>query len=508
MPVENFSVGLGVTSRYDNISAVVRGKNIPMSGQAFTASLGGVAVNFEIEEVEETVLSDAESSYAISGREQKSEFLYRPVDFYMAMSYNSASQAYSLPSVRAIIGQLGQNVVYDAPDFTPTVSGMGWKTSYTGSAGNYSVKVRIREKNVHSLLEKLFGWSSEFGPKQILWHVRAGVLHIWELQRATGQSLTLTPTMCPRGKLKIKRNRLRKFTETTDTSSTSVTTPTSALNINYKYADVPFSGSITWGNSTLVYSDGLLVSNVTSDTDSDGVVSVRSETCSYTRYLDAYVMSRKVTATPNQIVTTVYEHDVEQEGALLGTGRLVPVLRRETTTSQTIKDESAEDDDEKTVVEYSPRGDGFYGITAIRYTSGEISQIQHSTSRSSPGGAASQYTERQICGYTFTSTLATASFPGYVTAPTRIPIESGELAQEYLDIFHDLHGSMESRITAELVGQAAYNPIQGKLVFRGVEYFATEAQVVLDPKSKRVSVAGVRWDEDANYRINVLGFDD
>ena len=90
MAVEQFNVGLGTSNPYDNVSAVIRGKTEPKNGQSFMAEIGGgVSVSFEIEDATEIVRGDAESYYSISGRELRSEFLYRAVDVTMQMNFRN-----------------------------------------------------------------------------------------------------------------------------------------------------------------------------------------------------------------------------------------------------------------------------------------------------------------------------------------------------------------------------------------------------------------------------------
>lgn len=502
MAVEQLNASLGTTSPYDNISAVIRGKIVPVEGQSFSVDLDGIGANFEIETVNEKVRGVGESCYAIAGRELRSEFIYRAVDFDMNMRYDTGKSAFSMPTACEIIGSLGISYDYDAPDFRPTQSGMGWKTTATKSGNSYSCKVRIREKNIQALMDKLFGWSGEFGKKKICWHVRCGVLHIWELQRASSQPFTITEAMCP-GTLNIDRQRVRKFSEATDISGTTVSTPTGTWQFDWLYADVPFSGGFSWDAASMTYSDGLLVEVVADEADG----TARTETYGYQYWYGGYCMTSKTTTSSKKKTQSTYTYGRTHEGSTSGSGRDVPCLAREETISWTRKVEGFELDSEKTVIEYHPLGNGFYGITAIRYVDGEAGQVQHSVSRGSPGGAASQYTERQVSGWKETYTEESVTFPGYVLASTRLPLESGDLANEYLEEYKNLHGSIESKITAEIIGQAAIDPIKGKIIFRGVEYYATDVTVIWKKDGKRMNVTGVRWDYDVDYRINTLGFD-
>lgn len=524
MPVEQIAVGLGTSSHYDTVSATIRGKTVPQNGQNFTVDLSGTAVNFEIEDVEETPRSGAESSYSVSGRELRSEFLYRAVDFTLQMPYYSGENGFGLPSATYIISKLDLPVIYDAPDFRPTVAGMGWKTKYTDSNGNRSCEVRIREKNVQSLLEKLFSWTSEFGKRKICWHVRQGTLYIWELQRATGQSMTVTLAMCPKDKLKLKKCRLRKFSEVTDTDSSGVSTP---LVWEWDYGDVPFSGTVSQNGSSLSYSNGYLVS-VTSTNTGDSTRETKNEDYAYGTFLGATCLSwKKVTTvqvsqdsdgyevTTTKTSTTDYSYARKREGMTTGTGKAVPVLCQEKTTNNSTTSSSNPHtanktaDTETITVDYYSLGDGFYGVTAVRRIAGEIDQTQSSISNGSPGGAASQYTTRQITGgHVKTDGGTSTTVPGYILAPTRLPIESASLADEYLSELKNLHGAIEQTITAEVVGQAALNPIRGKIVYNGIEYYATDVSINWTSTGRRMSVAGIRWDYDFSYRKNILGVDE
>lgn len=506
MAVENLTVNLGTSSRYDLVSAVVRGKTVPQNGQTFTATIDEVVTTFELENVEETVLSAAESSYVVSGREQRGNFLNRRVYFDQQLEYNSASGKYQLPTAYSIVNALGLDVVWNADDFRPTVGGMGWTTTSEKVSGTWTVKAKINERNVQSLLEKLFGWSAEFGPLEYKWHVRGGTLYIWQVKNAAGQSLTLLPAMCVRGSLKINRSRLLKCSETATTTSDTVETPKATITVSDVYSDLPYSGSFSDGYAGMSYSDGYLTSVTTAYTGSDGNTVTRTEGFDYSDFYGGGCLVRKVTTDAAKIVTTVYHYTSEREGR---SNRAVPVLCHEVTTSSS-KNSSGEwsADSESTEVHYHSLGNGFYGCTAVRKVDGDISQVQHTVSKSSPGGAASQYTERQITGYKVTTGQTSDTFPGYVLAKTRLPVQDEDQANAFLDVFKNLHGAIESKISAEVVGQPAFNPVQGKIVYNGLEYYAVDSSVKLSKDGKRMTVSGIRWDYDANYRINVLGFDD
>lgn len=492
MAVENFTVNLGTSSPYDQISASIRGRTIPQNGQSFMAEIDGIVVNFEIESVNEKVRGSAESAYSITGRELSSEFLFRPVDFYMNANGTDANGDYSMPTASSIISTAVGAVVYNAPDFRPTQAAMGWKTESWGVGR----RIRVREKNVQTLLQKLFGWSADFGKLKICYHVRGGTLFIWELQRATGQVFPVTPAMCPEI-LNVLSQRIRKFTEPTDTSGGIVTTPTSAISVKYLYKDEPYSGSFAWGDSVESYVNGHLVRS-----EKAGTV----ETSAYGTAYGADVLIRKRTqstttgesGTVVKVTETAYEYSHSQEGSTLGTNRMIPALAREITTNTTTENGESSADSETTVITHHPLGNGFYGQTATRLVNGEVTQTQHGISRGSPGGAASQYTERQLIGWEVTTTDPTV-IPGYVIAKTIIPIEDASMANSYLDEYVRLHGSIERKITADVIGQPALNPVQGIIQFRGVDFYATETIVTRTPQGKRMSIAGVRWDYDPNF---------
>lgn len=504
MAVENISVNLGNSSHYDIVTSQVRGKTVPENGQTFSVTLDEITTNFEIENVSETVRSTAESLYSVRGREQRGEFLNRRVYTTHGMYYVSSDNGYILPSARSIVGALGLNLVWDADDFTPSVGGMGWAAESEKLNGWWDVSVTINEKSVQSLLEKLFSWSSEFGALEYKWHVRAGTLYIWQVKNATGQRLTITPDMCVRDSLKIEKSRLLKCSEVATTSSTTVETPKSFITMNAIYGDVPFTGYFSDGYAEMSYADGYLAQVISTYTNSDGNNVTRTETYGYGSFYGGTCLHSKVTNDDKKEITTVYDYTWEIEGR---SKRQVPVLCYEETTSMSKnKNGNWTNDSESTEVHYSSLGNGFYGCTAVRKIDGDVDQVQHSVSRGSPGGAASQYTERQIIGYKVSLPQTQDTFPGYALAPTRLPIQDSGQAENFLTMFKNLHGSIESTITAELVGQTAFNPMKGILIYNGVEYYAVDSTVRWSKDEKRMSVSGVRWDFDPNYRKNVLGY--
>ena len=476
MAVEQYTVTMSVNNPFDMVSAVIRGKTVPVIGQSFSLDLDGVVVSFEIETVQEKVRGNAESIYTLTGREMRSEALYRAVDFTLGMSGGNSTPL-SMPTVSTILSGAGLTVVYDAMEFKPTQSAMGW-TVTNGT-------VRIREKNVQTLLQKLFGWTSEFGKLKINYHFRNGVIYVWETQRATGPIIALTNAICTVDSLNLQSQVIRKFSESTDTNGTTVTTPTATVTFEILYDDVPYSGPVVWGKASLIYSGGLLVSSTAGDVKDD---------FSYGYMYGANVLLQKITESPTKKTKTLYEYDRAQAGSQLGTTRPEPALSRETTTGESIKDGAWSTDSESTVIDHSPRGDGFYGQTATRYVDGVVDQVQHSISRGTPSGAASQYTLRKEAGWRQTTPTPTTTLPGYVLAKTVIPIEDTGQANTYLNELIAMNGQTEKTIRADTVGQVALNPIQGRIGYRGLEYYATDATITRTPTSKRMTVAGIRWD--------------
>lgn len=473
MAVEQFTVALGTSSAYDQVSAVIRFATAPVIGQAFTADLGsGIISNFEVESIRETVRSATESSYAITGREQRCEFLYRPVDFNVNAVYHSEG-GYGLPSAVDILYAAGLTGVFDAPTFTPTAQGMGWKLTGTYTAPGCAMQFRIKEPNMQSLLNKIFGWSNEFGKRKICWYVRAGLVYVWELQRSNSTyviSEAKTPT------IRITKQVIRKFSETTDTSGTDVTTPTGTISLTNIYTDVPFSGSFYFGEASMAFANGVLVKETGNEWET-----------TY-QYGSGPVLTQKThTVTNKKITTTTYQYST------IG-NRDEQYLCMETTTSQTYKDGGWTTDKESTKVQSQPLGNGFFGQTATRYMDQNVVETQTSISRGSPGGTASQWTQKEWSSYKWTVTNPTDGTAGYVLAPTRIPIEEKNLADEYLAELEWMNGKTETQIEADTLEPYPFNPVQGKIVCRGVEYYGTESTISMSSEGTRQKVAGVRWD--------------
>lgn len=84
--------------------------------------------------------------------------------------------------------------------------------------------------------------------------------------------------------------------------------------------------------------------------------------------------------------------------------------------------------------------------------------------------------------------------PGYVLAKTTLPIEDTDLANEYLAELVAMDGKIETVLSAEAVGQVAMDPIRGKIIYEGVEYYATDTKINSSPSSKRMPLTGIRWD--------------
>jgi hypothetical protein len=490
MAVENLTVSLGTTSPYDTVSATIRGKTEPQIEQSFSLDMDGISVFFEVETVSEMVRGAAESVYAITGIDGRSEYLYRPVDFIVGMIRNGAD--WLMPDASTLLAMAGTPCVYQATYFRPTAGGMGWTVTEQKSNGVVVGKtVRVRETNRQALLNKLFSWTNDYGPYKICWHMRGGVIYVWDQATASGQSITLTDDMC--SSIKIDSRKIRTYTEATDTTGDPITTPVETRSFAWNYEDVSYSGGHSENGALLSYSDGVLVSSIKIAGNN-----TTTEEYTYQTWLGAPCLSRKTTTvvttdtTSNDSTTkkaeTTYLYGLQREGSTTGTGRQVPVLTQESTQSWT----DGTPDAETITIDYHSSGNGFYSMTAAKYDSGNIVEVQNSVSRGSPGGAASQATEKRCTGFSITVTPPATTPPGYSTVSTRLPIQYGD-ALLYLARIEALNGSIEKKLTAEVVGQPALNPVLGFIVYRGVTYYATEATVTQSSSGKRMTLKGIRW---------------
>lgn len=193
-----------------------------------------------------------------------------------------------------------------------------------------------------------------------------------------------------------------------------------------------FSGTISFGNSSVTYAGGLCVHSVV--TDADGSVTTTAYVYSSNRYLISETVT--VTGAGAGSTATTYSYGT-YEGQAYMTQKLVSV--RDGTGTEKTRTESA----------YYPLGFNFYGLQEVQYTVSTkdgTATSKRKTSRSSisegrPGGQASPYTiSRAATSSTSTPSVGIARNP---IAESHIPVTDTATLQRYADGLTYLDGKTQ-----------------------------------------------------------------
>jgi len=274
-------------------------------------------------------------------------------------------------------------------------------------------------------VSSLFSWTAAVPHRSVNVFLRSGTLYaIQRGKEIAHYSLVKTGTPT--------------FTETlVDTlMDTSVNSPTitgdSVISTSSGSSSF-FSGTISFGNSSVTYSGGLCVQSVV--TDADGSVT----TTAYSYSGNRYILSETVTVTGAGAgsTATTYAYGT-YEGQAYMTQKLVSV--HDGTGTEKSRTESA----------YYPLGFNFFGLQEVQYTSKKdkegVTTTTRKASRSSisegrPGGQASPYTISRAAKTT--TTTPSVSIARNPIAAAHIPVTDTATLQRYADGLTYLDGKSQ-----------------------------------------------------------------
>ena len=323
---------------------------------------------------------------------------------------------------------LKQYITFD----TGLTSAVDIITHVAGQIGKTPV-IEIDDHNINPLnsqtalmdcLSSLFSWTAAVPHRSVNVFLRAGTLYaIQRGKEITNYSLlkTGTPTF---SEMLLDTLMDSSVNSPTITGDSVISTSSGSSSF--------FSGTISFGNSSVTYAGGLCVQSVV--TDADGSVT----TTAYQYSGNRYILSETVTVTGAGAgsTATTYAYGT-YEGQAYMTQKLVSV--RDGTGTEKGRTESA----------YYPLGFNFFGLQEVQYTSKTKDGTTTTTrkaSRSSisegrPGGPASPYTIGRAAKST--TTTPTVSITRNPIAASHIPVTDMATLQRYADGLTYLDGKTQ-----------------------------------------------------------------
>lgn len=363
-----------------------------------------------------------------------------------------------------------------------------------------------------TLLSNLFGWiGSKLPNHAINVYIEGGALHIIQRGREPGAAINLN-------ELHIGAAPRHEFQK--------IRTEWGGVGSNYRQKintdegpEAKFTGAITFGNSSMVYVDGLLMAEKT-----DKALTLYS----YSEMKGAYYPTKKlILQNSGEDITadfTEYFYDTSRGAAFMtrektaqkGTygAAALPVVESPKDTAGALEAALRAcnfDDSEVQETTHAPLGGGWYGatVTSKDPDTGETTIINTSISQGAPSAAVSPYTVKKqndaISMPKAVAELISAAagllFGGVVTFDNSFPIQiiNGRVgidtAKKLTRWTDDLNGCTQETVTMSIYGASHVITPRDVLEYNGNRYYLEANELKQDITGISQNLTLVRWYE-------------
>ncbi len=370
--------------------------------------------------------------------------------------------------ITAISNAINVPIVYTGADFYPKTD---MNIMLRKGLGNYREQI---SGSFSEILSRLIGWSTDVPSMTINLYVENGTIYLvqrgYETTTRTPDGIVMHPTL----------TYSKRHTEWAN-STTQTVVPKEIASSDSASSNQPFNGTISFGQASLTYTDGLLVSETNADTVT---------TYTYTSIGDDKYLSQKVSVTTDPdtgdttTATTTYSYETTQVDVYLREEHLTVVDANGDTTTDRI-------------TTHSPIGNGWYG-TSTRDLLDDEAIVADSLSMGSPGQKASQYT---IDASNDSIKNANAQNPrqlvitlqGVPKARATYPISDSTTLSAIASCLDQYEGKTEVQIQMEIVGGTHLYTYADKLSYNGYNYYIVSNNVTATGDKVRQNITGVRW---------------
>lgn len=372
----------------------------------------------------------------ITGMYDVDKLLYMPFTYTLSKGRHSAKD-----HAKNIAKMIGKSLYWAADDFvsSETFSGIGGAT-------------------IQNMISGLFGWAGNLPQDWINVFLRGNILKIVQRGHEPNE-IDITGTAHSRPE--VTRRLMRSVWSGTGTHSAR-----NKLTI----APLGFSGTIRFGDSEVTYSNGLVVHEVTVTAQGQSVTD-------YDYDFDNYLV-KKITTTPDEVITTTYDYAITINDKYLATETAVSSDKSGNTNSTT-------------VTQHVYLGNGWYG-TAV-YVDGAFQSS--SVSSGKPGGKANKYIIDQSnlnlgSGYPKDDG---GQIEGAALFDTEFPIYDSATLKKLTRDIEWLNRRTEERITMDIWQYGHLIDFTDRIRYQGNTYFLESNQVSRTPTELRQTVTMVRW---------------
>lgn len=372
----------------------------------------------------------------ITGMYDVDKLLYMPFTYTLSKGRHSAKD-----HAKNIAKMIGKSLYWAADDFvsSETFSGIGGAT-------------------IQNMISGLFGWAGNLPQDWINVFLRGNILKIVQRGHEPNE-IDITGTKHSRPE--ITRRLMRSVWSGTGTHSARNKLTISPLG---------FSGTIRFGDSEVTYRYGLVVHEVTATAQGQSVTD-------YDYDFDDYLV-KKITTTPDEVITTTYDYAITINDKYLATETAVTADKKGNVSSTT-------------VTQHVYLGNGWYG-TAV-YVDGAFQSS--SVSSGKPGGKANKYIVDQSnlnlgSGYPKDDG---GQIEGAALFDTEFPIYDSATLKKLTRDIEWLNRKTEEKLTMDIWQYGHLIDFTDRIRYQGNTYFLESNQVSRTPTELRQTVTMVRW---------------
>lgn len=372
----------------------------------------------------------------IIGMYDVDKLLYTPFTYTLGKGRHSAKE-----HTKNIAKMLGKSLYWAAADFisSETFGGIGGAT-------------------IQNMISGLFGWAGNLPQDWINVFLRGNTLKIVQRGHEPNE-IDITGTAHSRPE--VTRRLMRSVWSGAGTHSAR-----NRLTI----APLGFSGTIRFGDSEVTYSNGLVVHEVTATAQGQSVTT-------YDYDYDDYLV-KKVTTTPDEVITTTYDYAITINDKYLATETAVSADKSGNVNSTT-------------VTQHVYLGNGWYG-TAV-YVDGAFQSS--SVSSGKPGGKANKYIVDQSnlnlgSGYPKDDG---GQIEGAALFDTEFPVYDSATLKKLTRDIEWLNRKTEEKITMDIWQYGHLIDFTDRVKYQGNTYYLESNQVSRTPTELRQTITMVRW---------------
>ena len=369
---------------------------------------------------------------------------------YMPMKYSEGSIKHKAGyHAKKIAGALGKKLNIAIDDFTHS-------STWVGNGQTYE-----------SIISSLFGWTSEIPHRQINVFLRAADNSLNIIQR--GHEAKITDI----SNTHHTRPHFHRELVRTMWSGRSANGGGIAVVNNINIEPMPFSGTISFGDSSCSYVSGYLVSETSNGNKSTYSYVGGSET-------GMYLSKKNITHSDGGHTDITYSYNIGASGVkILGEEREITYDKKGKVQSQRL-----------TV--HAPLGNGFYGTSV--YVDGEYQGSSISTG--SPSGVASRYMRNEesitLGGARYSSSNDSDDGNSFIEE-ANFPVEESEILKGLTRELKWLNRRIKETVTVDIYNYDHVLDFFEKIRLFGYDYFLVSNEISQTTRELKQSIAIVRW---------------